>query len=343
MEETPSTSDPTAIVQQMQTLTDIEGDLADTALAVVAQEPEPSGSVADATIPVNPDVTTVQDGTDADTLLQSAEEMENVLEQSIPAVPEDEQVDSSTTTVQDDTMESVEPAVNGTVQVSNGNDPLETVTNQTTEPASEHVEPSPVVQEALDAIHAVEVDLNNSIAQVESATVETPGVEQEPTVETSVTMEPIETSTTTIEPIETSTATVEPIETSIATVEPIESSAPTVEPIKPSATNGTAELPQPGPFIQTPTPVESIDIDLPEGLTPSSPSVLSNRDLIRAWKDGKCVVGKHHSCLAPTNPTILLTLFNWAVQKTEINDARAWYDALAKEEPTAVGHLSVQC
>lgn len=38
----------------------------------------------------------------------------------------------------------------------------------------------------------------------------------------------------------------------------------------------------------------------------------------------------------PSNPTLLLSLFNWAVQKTEVEDARAWYRVLAVDNPTAV-------
>jgi len=38
----------------------------------------------------------------------------------------------------------------------------------------------------------------------------------------------------------------------------------------------------------------------------------------------------------PKNPNILLALFDWSIQKTEINDARAWYNALAADNPTAV-------
>lgn len=37
-----------------------------------------------------------------------------------------------------------------------------------------------------------------------------------------------------------------------------------------------------------------------------------------------------------SDPRAVLELFNWSVQKSEIIDARVWYDVLAKDEPTAV-------
>jgi hypothetical protein len=47
-------------------------------------------------------------------------------------------------------------------------------------------------------------------------------------------------------------------------------------------------------------------------------------------------------CVDTSNPLVLLGLFNWSIQKTEISDARAWYKELAKDEPTAVSlpHLT---
>lgn len=37
----------------------------------------------------------------------------------------------------------------------------------------------------------------------------------------------------------------------------------------------------------------------------------------------------------PSEASNILALFNWSVQKSEVADARAWYSALAVENPTA--------
>ncbi|KAI9638306.1 putative cleavage stimulation factor, 77kDa subunit [Dioszegia hungarica] len=95
-----------------------------------------------------------------------------------------------------------------------------------------------------------------------------------------------------------------------ASTQPLESSVPAVSLQTPAPAAAAAEL------IGGPP--------LPEGLTSASPSVASNPDIIQDWQR-----------LDPSNPQVLLALFDWSIQRSEIIDARGWYAAIAKENPTA--------
>ncbi|BEI92019.1 uncharacterized protein CcaverHIS019_0408390 [Cutaneotrichosporon cavernicola] len=89
--------------------------------------------------------------------------------------------------------------------------------------------------------------------------------------------------------------------------------------------NGTP-MPMPMPDIPADTN-DQPKVDLPEGLTGDSPSVANNHDLVRQWRHD------------PSDQALLLWLFNWAVDRSEVEDARAWYAALAVDNPTASGPL----
>ncbi|WVO21992.1 mRNA 3'-end-processing protein RNA14 [Cryptococcus decagattii] len=89
----------------------------------------------------------------------------------------------------------------------------------------------------------------------------------------------------------------------------------------------TLEEDQPEQIVQTPVPIAHTEAPMPVGLTEYSPSVSQNGELIKSWRAD------------PSNPTLLLSLFNWAVQKTEVEDARAWYRVLAVDNPTATQPL----
>ncbi|ODO03341.1 hypothetical protein L198_02186 [Cryptococcus wingfieldii CBS 7118] len=62
---------------------------------------------------------------------------------------------------------------------------------------------------------------------------------------------------------------------------------------------------------------------LPEGLTESSPSVRQNAELVYSWRTDS------------QQSDTVLALFNWSIQRTEVEDARAWYKVLAVDNPTA--------
>ncbi|WWC90032.1 uncharacterized protein L201_004962 [Kwoniella dendrophila CBS 6074] len=344
----PSSTDPMAIVEQLQNLTDIEGDLADTALAVLEQQQqheqdqeetpaldqnntiEPSSEqqpqVADEAhqneATDTPVVETQDSSAEAEkALLENAEAMEDVLEQSIPAEPEHVTEQPAL-----DTAAETVPVVDETIVTDTAASTIPQVTAQ----------PDGVAGEAAQLLEAVEADLNNPVLP------ETVILSAHDTV-----ME---------------TANEEDTGKIVVNVE-----QPTMENVVQAATNPENEFPQtikeesinaegnippqptpaaPDPrvkaeaFFSTSSTVPTAseipreefrpvlpDVPLPEGLTESSPSVAHNRDLMHSW---------YHD---PKNPILLLSLFNWAIQKTEIADARAWYEALAIDNPTAVEPL----
>ncbi|WVQ71644.1 hypothetical protein IAR50_001184 [Cryptococcus sp. DSM 104548] len=133
----------------------------------------------------------------------------------------------------------------------------------------------------------------------------------------------------------------------------VEESTPTVVGAVPSTDNSNVPealppnpIPEAPPVSQrTPTPAVSTPIQsqapeqsqplpwtasesttayspLPDGLTEDSPSVRQNAELVHAWRND------------PHSDTVL-EMFNWSVQRTEVEDARAWYKVLAIDNPTA--------
>ncbi|WWC61133.1 uncharacterized protein I303_103712 [Kwoniella dejecticola CBS 10117] len=326
---TPS-SDPTAIVEQLQTLTDIEGDLADTALAVVEQDPTASSIKvqAEEQIQVEPyqDVASSEtgasateaqnavEGDDVDALLENAEAVEDVLEESIPPAPISEQSEAQT-------------AQNTAIEAPTA--PIEITT-----------QPDGIAAEASQLLDAVEADLNNPVLPesvvppAHDTAIETSNEEDTNTIR-------IDVEEPTVEDIVEAAANPEndgsiPATDEGGNIAPAPSPAPAPAPaasvsIDSSANNAssyTAPVIPPAPQVPI-IPQSDIrpEVPLPEGLTVSSPSVLNNADLIHAWYQD------------PKNSYTVLALFNWSIQRTEINDARAWYNALSVDNPTAVEPL----
>jgi hypothetical protein len=82
-----------------------------------------------------------------------------------------------------------------------------------------------------------------------------------------------------------------------------------------------------------------LKIGLPEGLTDESLSVVANPQLVRQYRLGRSADTRQKLTPDPdpqVDPTAALGLFNWSVQKTEVVDARAWYEVIALRNPTAV-------
>ncbi|WRT67126.1 uncharacterized protein IL334_004092 [Kwoniella shivajii] len=336
-----SASDPSAIVEQLQTLTDNEGDLADTAFAVIEQQQEQeqqhviqtqheAESSSENQIQSqaqiqeqSEDAQELDKATDINeaenVLLDNAESMENVLEESIPDAP----------------IQSSIP-ISDPINI----DPSLTSTSIATLDDSSHiaaiaVQPDGIAAEANQLLNAVEADLNNPvlpesmISPAHDVITETANEEdtskiivdiEEPTAENvaEAAMNP-ENDTNNI--ISQHGNDIEGTLAPLPTPAIVDPTVKTEIPAPVAAVRSLAQVP--------PTDLKPIqsDIPLPEGLSVSSPSVVNNRDLIQAWQsDSK-------------NPTLLLSLFNWAMQKTEIADARAWYTALAVDNPTAVEPL----
>ncbi|OCF36522.1 hypothetical protein I316_01772 [Kwoniella heveanensis BCC8398] len=361
---------PAQIVEQLQTLTDIEGDLAETALAVMggsASTHAGSGSAAGTNTSTGTAATQAEQrgngegprsgpgvlGEDEDAegeeeeeeeeveeaagdgdgaaagagagagaeaeaenaLLENAEAMEGVLESSIPDAPADQPVStpthpttaSSTATEALNTLSAVnanlnEPILSSAAIEPAHDTPTETVIEEDSsriqvdvvEPslanivaAAKNAENAALPQRAHQADGAIAGDIDGNVDEIKEEGVIAPLPTPAPAQQTPV---------------------------STAVPNPYSASAPVPD------TQFQNQV-QPVPATQ------EHDVPLPDGLNESSPSVVSNRDLIQAWRAD------------PKNPTILLSLFNWSVQRTEIIDARLWYNALAVDNPTAVQPL----
>ncbi|WVR05236.1 hypothetical protein IAU60_002248 [Kwoniella sp. DSM 27419] len=279
-------ADPSTIVDQIQTLTDIEGDLAETALAVMEQDVTQS-QTEEATQPVQVAGSSHSSAGEAEqTLMDTAEATEAVLENAIPAAPGS----PAASDTESEETEEIEPDVSTQMAEEQG-------VSASTEPAVPDLPGDPAA-EATEVLHVVEADTEPILAEVTASVTETEGPAQMDTV---------------------SEAQPAP---ELATQQ-----------------NGHVTDPQPAPQAShpqqlAPPPAQSesdkaqeSEIVLPQGLTWESPSVRANRDLVQSLQTDH------------RDPTLLLSLFNWAVQKTEIVDARAWYSALAENDATAVQPL----
>nr|XP_019042697.1 hypothetical protein I302_08402 [Kwoniella bestiolae CBS 10118]OCF21627.1 hypothetical protein I302_08402 [Kwoniella bestiolae CBS 10118] len=311
-------SDPSAIVQQLQTLTDIEGDLADTALAVVEQEQEQQQQ--DHSAETQPQAEEPEDEAVGETntssaeaekaLMDNAEAIVDVLEESIPAAPVHEEIaltQSTDTSIVPEEIPQMSP------------------------------QPDGVAAEAATLLNAVEADLNNPVLpedvvpSAHDTLVETANEEDTGKIVINVeqpTMENIVEAATNPEN-DSSTNIKEDNLGGEVNIAPLPTPTVSDPRLKTELVYPTPTLPLPAvPQVQESEikPVVS-DEPLPEGLTDGSPSVVNNRDLIHSWRQD------------PKNPLLLLSLFNWAIQRTEIADARAWYEALAVHNPTAVEPL----
>jgi hypothetical protein len=78
--------------------------------------------------------------------------------------------------------------------------------------------------------------------------------------------------------------------------------------------------------------------DLPENITEQSPSVIANKEMTHRWRASKSADIPNEPVLIPdpNDSQALLRLYGWSVDNTEINDARAWYAVIAKDNPSAV-------
>lgn len=267
---------PTAeIMQNLQALTDIEGDLADTAIAVAAAGN--TGAEADQTTSGSAHPSTA--AVDAEsTLMRSAEQMETTLEHLIPAAP------VHAAGAQDSAAETKENAaapVASTTTAATNAVPPEPVIAQTsiTLPSDGHRidvttpgSSSLAAHDARAALEAVEADVMN------------------PVLPDSVAPPAHDVVAETKAEEETS-----PIKVDIMPTIPEASPMPVTGSVQAAASSAA------GPSTQAArgqtaaadiamgasSGVSAIEEQpLPGGLSASSPSVLSNPDLIRAWSRG---------------------------------------------------------
>lgn len=260
----PTTYDATEIVHQMQILTDIEGDLADTAMAVAAAD-------------VSKDP-----GSDG-TMMQNAEAMESTLEQSIPAHPPSDTATKETST---------DPQANGEFNTASSEVaaavPHDTIINGDVIPAPP--EPSAAAHDVSTALTAVEADLNNPVMP-ESVVSPAHDVETETAVEESAGNIIVEVEQPNVENIAQAAANGEIVPQALpANPEtPPEGAAPVslngVEvSVPPSQQPTPPKMPAQTPYASIQSPKG--EFTLPEGLTEASPSVRALPDLIRSSRSG---------------------------------------------------------
>lgn len=265
--------DSDEIFDEMQRLDDIEADLADTALAFVSSEDQAQGTASSA---------------EQTAMEQSAQVMENVLEQSIPDAPvpitnaetTTESVDASGQALAGDIITDPLPSLpSGDFDNS---DPVADNNNQAA-PASaaEPVAISSAVEDVQEAIHAVQADVDVPILPPSISP--TPVTAQDGPIDSQVQSIPDSSSAT--EP-----ATAEPVgQVEPPVVDPA-SSAQVSPPIVAAPTDSHALPPRPEPMQAVPTHLEPqpvvAEIDPPSGLTASSPSVAQNPSWVQAWSRG---------------------------------------------------------
>lgn len=244
-----SPSEPTILFQQMQILTDIEGDLADTAVAIAA--PDGPDTSADKTISDS-------------TTLQNAEAMESVLEQSILPAP----VPATKEVTPDAQVNENKPTT--PVEVSAAAHDASTALSGVTADLTVPVLPETVVPAAREVITdtAAEESTGNIVVEAEEPTIENiteaavngkNGPEEE-----AIKPDPVSPS-------------------EIAAAVPKQ----VVEAVAPASRQATP----PRLSLPVQTPYASIqrangDVTLPQGLTESSPSVITIPDLVRSWRNG---------------------------------------------------------
>ncbi|ORX39874.1 hypothetical protein BD324DRAFT_667355 [Kockovaella imperatae] len=313
--------DPVAIVQQLKTLTDIEGDLADAALAVQA-----SSNGADAAQGESEALASASDAADQDPL-RTAEALESVLEGTMPPAPPR---DTSS-------METAQPSVS--VIVSNPDaDKINDVEHSAAQSLPQ------VEQPDADAAHAIDMQSSAVAHEAQEAIQKVVKNEAIPILPATDVDAPVE-ATSSVQPAATGGVVAESEMKSI----PVDSVAPPAAQHGPdqsksepsqeeqwgaldSVISADQQFAQDAALLPSQTPFQSLEdpkiqADLPANLSIQSSSIVENPDLISAWRHD------------PKNSRTLLELFTFSVQRSEIIDARAWYTALSKVEASAVQPL----
>jgi hypothetical protein len=325
-------TDPSTIIQTMQTLTDIEGDLADTALAVVASEPEASGvgvgvGVGSGTGTGSaPDFTSASASASASAsspsraqvdMLLSAESMENTLEQSMPPAPapapapsqEPDHTSSAEMPISEDTLPGdvimSEPAAAAAGAPASAVDAAPASATPSEHPPSEPI-PAAATETAPEAAHQASHDIAAIISDLPNpvmpAEVVPPvhDIPLETAAEEATSPISIEVVPPTAENIAKAMANGEDGDNEDEAVARGSAAMPSTPPSSSLPINGSSRIALPSSDIAEPpaphlpnqtTPnadqVVEPSVPLPEGLSDASPSVASNRDLVRFWRQGE--------------------------------------------------------
>ncbi|WVO12857.1 hypothetical protein L204_100465 [Cryptococcus depauperatus] len=269
--------DAAVIIDQLQSIDNVEANLADIAATVVVSKSQDSTEDSGVTEAER------KDQTQAD-LLDNAEALETILEAAIPSAPAPAPVVPAPTV----------PVATAAMSASQDQAPV-------LEPTT-----SDVVHEVAFPLHKDE-----GISVVDKTAVPPEGsMEEVPETTEQLSAPPVASI---IPPAANGLA--EESSRAIHAVQQANRNSPLIAQVVADSATGTAAwAPPPAPVSAT---------LLPLGLTENSLSVKQNTDLIQIWQAD------------PRNPELILALFNWSVEKTEVEDARVWYSVLAADNPTA--------
>lgn len=104
-----------------------------------------------------------------------------------------------------------------------------------------------------------------------------------------------------------------------------------------SMTQAPPPVPQPiQPYTAPPSSSSRPLPELPADITPESPSVVTNQHLVNIWRNSESYRLGTWLTVDTSDMRAVLGLFDWSVVNSEINDARAWFAVISKEDPTAV-------
>ena len=351
-DHTSSASEASGIIQQLNTLTDVESGLAEAHLAVENQAAQADSNSDEIAIDDDENAAAAQ----TDAFMAEAEKVEGALESAIPPAPSsDPRLPAQAAPHTDDSASQTATVKEAqqTIDIVNADIPAPVLPEQVAEPAHDVVmethieeETSPI-QVDIEEEDEVRPRYDPSEPQGEPA----PPARYDPS-------EPQDTAPVLYDPsVPQSTEEPSAQANSFDPSQPREvSAAVSVEDVKPvmptsfdprsqqqpikaeevktefQAMSSTSEQ----PFSQLPNLPLS---DLPAGITDQSPSVVNNKEAAIGWRSSEFAHKKRigEVLISDQRDTqALFHLFGWSIDNTEINDARAWYAVIEKDSPSAV-------
>lgn len=271
------------IMQNLQQLNDIEGDLAETAVAVAAEAPAPAaeGTNEAAFAPTN-DATTNDPPPGSATasepsiaVLQVAQGVEDVLEQNIPDAPVPQVSDAQLELPSTAELPSVTP---------------------TSAPASSEraqAQPQPIEQ-LIETVKKDDEPILPADIRPLAALNDDPATDVAAANADEIIIDDPSSSSATVAIAPAETAAPDQTLSGQTILQPTEEGyKPSPKPAEPSAlvgaTSGAPSIAVKVEEKEAVHPVEQQKLELPEGLTMASPSVSQNRNLAQEWSNGELV------------------------------------------------------
>ncbi|EIW69695.1 hypothetical protein M231_06303 [Tremella mesenterica] len=295
--------DPIEIVHEIQVLTDVETELANAALKA-AQAPAFSGEIAE-------EAETVEQS--LENAISETKEHVDTVDIALPIGSNGEISTSAISSVRDSASQHASASASAT-------EPLDQVTPDVT---MSH-EPSDPARDLKDTLATVTAEITVPVLSDEVILPSDQVSNEEIAVESTEPVIQVEVPSS--DTIESHVPAVQVVSEHVVPSSPapaIQTVAPVVSIVTETTSAVIAPvLPQP---IVSAAPV----VPFPQGLSENSSSVVANPKWIQQWRH------------APKDPYIILALFSWAIQRGEINDARAWFSLLYADNPSAYQPLLV--